>query len=189
MEMNSIGHRIRHRMEETNVTLDTLADRTGLEQTFIRGLLQDNVSPSLAPLLKVARALGVNLGGILDDHSGNDPLIVRRNQRAEKLNMLREKDSPVAAKFYSLGTGKTDRHMEPFFVELLPESSKDKTLSSHEGEEFIIVYSGKVELVYGEEVFQLESGDSVYYSSSTPHNVSCLGDQIATIYAVLYLPE
>jgi len=189
MKINPIGHRIRHRMEEKGVTVEELAGRTGLEQTFLQGLLQDNVSPSLGPLLKVARALGINLGGILDDHSGKDPLIVRRNQRAEKLNMLREKDSPVAAKFYSLGTGKIDRHMEPFFVELLPESSKDKTLSSHEGEEFIIVYSGKVELVYGEEVFQLESGDSVYYNSSTPHNVSCLGDQISTIYAVLYIPE
>lgn len=189
MNINPVGQRIRDRMEEKGVTVEKLATETGLEQRFIRGLLQDNVSPSLGPLLKVARALGVNLGGILDDHSGKDPLIVRRTHRAEKLNMLREKDSPVAAKFYSLGTGKADRHMEPFFVELLPESSKGKTLSSHEGEEFIIVYSGKVEIVYGEDVFQLESGDSVYYNSSTPHNVSCLGDQIATIYAVLFVPN
>jgi len=187
MNINPIGRRILHQMEEKGVTVEKLAERTGLEQTFLRGLLQDNVSPSLGPLLKVARALGVQLGGILDDHSGKDPLIVRRNQRVEKMSMIREKDSPVASKFYSLGTGKTDRHMEPFFVELLPEASKDQKLSSHEGEEFIIVYSGKVELIYGDDVFQLESGDSVYYNSITPHNVSCLGEQVATIYAVLYI--
>ena len=188
MKINPIGQHIRNVMEGKGLSTEVLAERTGLEKTFLQELLQDNVSPSLGPLLKVARALGVSLGTILDDHTGDDPLIVRRNRRAEKLSMLREKDSPVASRFYSLGTGKTDRHMEPFFVELLPESSKHKTMSSHEGEEFIIVYSGKVALVYGEKVYQLESGDSVYYNSTIPHNVSCLGDQIATIYAVLYIP-
>ncbi|CAB5121411.1 Transcriptional regulator, MerR family [Olavius algarvensis associated proteobacterium Delta 3] len=189
MKNNPIGQRIRQQMAGKGFTVEKLAGRTGLAKSFLEGLLQDNVSPSLGPLLKVSRALGVSLGGILDDHPKTDPLIVRRNQRAQKLSMLREKDSPVASKFYSLGTGKTDRHMDPFFVELLPESSKDKTLSSHEGEEFIIVYSGNVEIIYGDDVFQLESGDSVYYNSSVPHNVSCLGDQIATIYAVLFIPE
>jgi len=189
MKIHPIGQQIRRVMEDRGVSAEALADRTGLEKTFLQGLLQDNVSPSLGPLLKVARALGVSLGTILDDHTGNDPLIVRRNQRREKLSMLREKDSPVASRFYSLATGKTDRHMEPFFVELLPESAKEKSLSSHEGEEFIIVYSGKVEILYGEDVFQLESGDSVYYNSIVPHNVSCLGDQIATIYAILYVPR
>ena len=98
-------------------------------------------------------------------------------------------DQPVALQFYSLGKGKSDRHMEPFFVELLPESEKEKDLSSHEGEEFIVVYSGRVVVTYGTEIYQLEAGDSIYYNSVVPHYVSCKGDRAAAIYAVLHTPR
>jgi len=74
-------------------------------------------------------------------------------------------------------------------VELLPESAVEKSLSSHEGEEFIVVHSGRVEIVYGKEVHQLDAGDSIYYNSVVPHYVACLGDTPAAIYAVLYFPE
>jgi mannose-6-phosphate isomerase-like protein (cupin superfamily) len=103
--------------------------------------------------------------------------------------MLREKESPTSMKFYSLGVGKPDRHMEPFFVELLPESSRSHQLSSHEGEEFIVVYSGRIEVVYGDGSYELEAGDSIYYNAIVPHYVSCRGRHTASIYAVLYIPE
>jgi uncharacterized cupin superfamily protein len=107
----------------------------------------------------------------------------------ENLSTLRAKDQPVAARFFSLGQGKSDRHMEPFYVELLPESAKEKDLSSHEGEEFIVVVSGEVELIYGQETHILYPGDSSYFNSIVPHYISCRGETPATIYAVLYFPE
>jgi quercetin dioxygenase-like cupin family protein len=79
--------------------------------------------------------------------------------------------------------------MEPFFVELLPESSRNGELSSHEGEEFIVVVQGQVEVVYGRETHRLAVGDSIYYNSIVPHRVGCVGDAPAAIYAVLYIPE
>lgn len=103
--------------------------------------------------------------------------------------MLRAKNEPVALKFYSLGRGKSDRHMEPFFIEIFPESAKEKKLSFHEGEEFIVVVSGKVEVIYGQETHVLEPGDSIYYNSVVPHHVGCFGEAPASIYAVLYFPE
>ena len=53
-------------------------------------------------------------------------------------------------------------------MELLPESEKSKDLSSHEGEEFIVVLLSRVEVTYGTEVYVLESGDSIYYNSIVP---------------------
>ncbi len=189
MKTEQIGGRIQRLMSKNGVDEPKLVERTGLEARFIAGLLKDDVYPSLGPLLKIARALGVRLGTLLDDQTGDDPLVIRRGERKKKLSMLREKDSPTSMKFYSLGVGKTDRHMEPFFVELLPESSRDQELSSHEGEEFIVVYSGKVEVLYGDETHHLEAGDSIYYNSIVPHYVCCRGRHTAAIYAVLYIPE
>lgn len=189
MKTEQIGRRIQGLMTQRKVSAQTLVERTGLEERFVAGLLQDDVYPSLGPLLKIARALGVRLGTFLDEQISKDPLVIRRNQRKEKLSMLREKESPTSMTFYSLGVGKTDRHMEPFFVELLPESSRQQQPSSHEGEEFIVVYSGRIEVVYGDEAYELEAGDSIYYNSIVPHYVSCRGRHTATIYAVLYIPE
>lgn len=189
MKTEKVGQRIRIFMEKKEMSLETLSRQTGLETAFLSTIVDEDVYPSLGPLLKIAKALGVRLGTFLDDQVSIDPLTVRRQERKQELSMLRGKDKPVALNFYSLGSGKSDRHMEPFYVELLPESEKSKDLSSHEGEEFIVVNDGKVEVTYGAETHTLEAGDSIYYNSIVPHYVSCKGGRPASIYAVLYIPR
>ncbi len=169
MKTGKVGQRIKAVMEKKGVTREELSQRTGIGTDMIR-LIEE-------------------VGMFLDDQVSREPLIIRRRERTRELSMLRAKTAPVALQFYSLGRGKTDRHMEPFFVELLPESAVEKNLSSHEGEEFIVVDSGRIEIIYGREVHQLEAGDSIYYNSIVPHYVSCLGDTPASIYAVLYFPD
>jgi transcriptional regulator with XRE-family HTH domain len=176
-------------MAQNELTIDDLAERTGLSTALLTSIREDEVYPSLGPLVKIARALGVRLGTFLDDQNSVDPLIIRQSERQNALSTLRAKDTPVETRFYSLGRGKTDRHMEPFFVELLPESAQAGELSSHEGEEFIVVVQGRVAVVYGKQTYQLEVGDSIYYNSIVPHHVGCLGEKPAAIYAVLYIPE
>jgi transcriptional regulator with XRE-family HTH domain len=189
MKTEKVGQRIKTIMGNKGLSLAELEQRTGLKAELIRLVEEEDVYPSLGPLLKIARALGVRLGTLLDDQVSSDPLIIRHPERSQELSMLRSKNAPVALRFYSLGRGKTDRHMEPFFVELLPESATEKHLSSHEGEEFIVVHSGHVEIVYGKETYRLAQGDSIYYNSIVPHYVSCHGAATASIYAVLYFPD
>lgn len=171
------------------MSLQELARRTGLDIDRLTSIVQEDVYPSLGPLLNIARALDVRLGTFFDDQIDADPLVVRRQDRKPELSLLRGKDKPAALKFYSLGNGKRDRHMEPFYVELLPESERAQDLSSHEGEEFIVVYAGRVEVTYGSAIYVLEAGDSIYYNSIVPHCVGCKGAQPAAIYAVLTIPR
>jgi len=189
MQEENVGKKIKKIRELEEISLEELSTRTGLSVEFLKAVEDGEIHPSLGPLLKIARGLGTRLGTFLDDTLSQDPLIVRLDQRKEELKVLRNKEAPVSLRFYSLGKGKVDRHMEPFYVELLPESSKEKKLSSHEGEEFIVVHSGEVELIYGQEVYTLKPGDSAYYNSVVPHYLSCKGEQAASIYAVLYFPE
>ncbi|WP_319470825.1 XRE family transcriptional regulator [uncultured Pseudodesulfovibrio sp.] len=186
--MDKIGKRIQSYREKQNLTIEDLAARTGLTENFIHAVEEDDMYPSLQPLVKLARALGVRLGTFLDDQVSSDPLITRLADREEEI-IMHPDGKEAGLKFHSLGKGKTDRHMEPFFIELLPESAKDGHLSSHEGEEFIVVHSGKLRVIYGKEESVLEPGDSIYFNSVVPHNVACAGDEKAEIYAVLYFPE
>lgn len=184
-----VGERIRAFREKQNLSLADLAGRTGLEEDFLGAVETKDLYPSLGPLLKIARALGVRLGTFLDDHVSRDPLIVRLAERKEEFSMHQDGDKPASHEYYSLGKGKTDRHMEPFFIVMNPEPEEDMALSVHEGEEFIVVVSGQVRLAYGREVSILGPGDSIYYNSVVPHNLSAAGTEPASIYAVLYFPE
>ncbi|MDZ7759808.1 MAG: cupin domain-containing protein [Desulfovermiculus sp.] len=187
MSDTPIGTRVKKLRQAREISLDELASRTDLSLSFLTSLEEEDIYPSLGPLLKISRTLGLRLGTFLDDKVSRDPLIVRLEQREEELHMLRGKDHPVSLRFYSLGKGKNDRHMEPFFIQILPESARHKDLSTHEGEEFIVVHSGRVEVIYGEDTHILEPGDSIYYNSIVPHHVACIGDEPAEVYAVLYL--
>lgn len=189
MNAGKVGARISKLMQAKDIDVEQLAARTSLNREFLEQVQSDDVFPSLGPMLKIARALGVRLGTLLDDQVNPDPVIIRQDDPKEEIHMLPDKDKPVALKFFSLGKGKHDRHMEPFYIEIFPESASDKKLSTHEGEEFIVVVSGEVEVLYGQAVHHLKAGDSIYYNSVVPHYVSCRSPEKAAIYAVLYVPE
>ncbi|RQD66773.1 helix-turn-helix domain-containing protein [Desulfonatronovibrio magnus] len=189
MIKEKIGHKIKKFRELEEITLDELVARSGLDKDYIAAIEDDDMYPSLGPLLKIARALGTRLGTFLDDTISQDPLIVRLSERQEEESLLKGKERPAALRFFSLGKGKSDRHMEPFYIEIFPVSDEEKKLSSHEGEEFIVVISGELEIVYGQETHVLKTGDSVYYNSIVPHHVSARNNEKAEIYAVLYFPD
>lgn len=189
METGKVNQRIQYFMDKREMNVEQLSELTGLDQGFLGIMLKENIYPPLGPLLKIARALGVRLGTFLDDQESRDPYIVRRAERKTEFSVPAGEGKTTALNFYSLGKGKTDRHMEPFFVEIMPESAKEKKLSSHEGEEFIAVQKGAIEITYGNEIHLLQAGDSVYYNSIVPHYVSCAGSETAEIHAVIYIPE
>jgi len=77
--------------------------------------------------------------------------------------------------------------MEPFIIDIIPQE-KDKPLkSSHEGEEFIYVLEGIVTVHYGNEVFELQKGDSIYLDSIVNHLVTTNTGK-ARILGIVYVP-
>ena len=187
MAIQKLGARVKRYREEKGLSQEELAAAASLSVDVIRDLEDQSIYPSLAPLQKVARALGIRLGTFMDDVSVKDPLIVRKAKREDDLTMHKSKDKEAAFHFHSLGKGKADRNMEPFAIEMKPEIEADRKLSSHEGEEFILVTAGKVLLRYGKDESVLEAGDTAYYNSIVPHYVGAV-DGEAQIYAVIYYP-
>ena len=78
--------------------------------------------------------------------------------------------------------------MDPFIIDVAATDDQDFVLSSHEGEEFIYVLEGRMEVCYGKHTYLLEPGDSIYYDSIVPHHVHGYEGQAAKILAVVYTP-
>ena len=189
MDTKKVGGRIRVYREQKKLTLEDLSQRTGIPVDFLASVESGAVHSPIGPLTKIARALGQRLGTFMDDQISGDPLIVRAGERMQQFQSHCQEAKKPAYDYYSLGQGKSDRHMEPFFIEIDPSSEENTDLASHEGEEFIVVVSGKLRVVYGKVDQVLEAGDSVYFNSVVPHLVCTSGGQAASIFAVIYIPE
>ena len=180
-----LGRRIKAFRERLELSQEDLARNSGIGVELIVAVEEGRTYPPLGLLLKVSRALGQRLGTFMDDHYREDPLIVRAEERQREMVPLHG-GIPGPYHYFSLGRGKTDRHMEPLFIELEPD--QPETLSSHEGEEFLIVVSGTVTLRYGRATHQLNPGDTIYYNSIVPHFVGAADGAPATLYAVIFQP-
>ena len=171
------------------ISIDELAERTGLSAEQIERIEQNIDIPSLAPLLKLARALGVRLGTFLDDQNDEaGPVICRRGEADDTISFSNNAtNARQHMHYHSLSRSKADRHMEPFIIDI--DANKDAfTLSAHEGEEFIMVLKGMLEINYGKYTYILEEGDTIYYDSIVPHHVHAYEGQAAQILAVIYTP-
>lgn len=176
----------------SELSLEDVARRTSLSVDFLKALEEEDVTPSIWPLLKVALALGQRLGTFMDDDVDGDVCITRRAERGgDATTFGNGRGNSASFVYHSLGSAKTDRHMEPFSIEIRPDekAQTEKTPSSHEGEEFIAVIAGELEVLLGPERHVLGPGDTIYYNSVVPHYVGCGNAPHASIYAVSYLPE
>ena len=166
-----------NRLGEKIVTLRTahhlssrdLADRCGCDVSVIEGLERGELPASLAPLIKITRALGENLG----------PAYIDRDQmeEVERTKSL-ETTSGGDLSYFSLAAGRPSRHMDPFVITVDPSGEADHELVGHEGEEWL----------YGKELYVLHPGESIYYDSIVPHQVRAHDGQKAKFLAVVYTP-
>lgn len=189
MKKNIVGQKINTLCVDKNITFAELSNRSGLTLEQIDLIVNNEKVPSLSPLIKIARALGVRLGTFLDDTTELGPVIHRQADAelpATFSSQLSNDNSHLD--FFSLAGSKSGRHMEPFLVNIKASSTYEPILSSHEGEEFIFVLKGAVKIIYGKDTQILQTGDSIYYDSIVDHLVSALNDEPAQIVAVVYTP-
>jgi transcriptional regulator with XRE-family HTH domain len=180
-----LGERIITFRERLGLSQAELGLNSGVDASLVAAVEAGDAYPALGILLKLSRALGQRLGTFVDDHCGPDPLIVRARERQSGFRPLLGAGTE-AIRYFPLGRGKADRHMEPMFIEISPD--EPATLTSHEGEEFLVAVSGQLVVHHGLERHLLDPGDSVYYNSIVPHAVSAGGGAPASAYAVIYQP-
>ena len=73
-----IGAKIKSIRESKQLSTQEVSERSGLSIEQIERIEGNIDFPSLAPLIKIARVLGVRLGTFLDDQSELGPVICRK---------------------------------------------------------------------------------------------------------------
>ena len=181
-----VGEHVRAFRETLGMTVQQFAERTGFSAALLAQIENRMVSPSLGTLVKIANTFGTTVSSFIGGREEREFSIVRKEDRTTVSRVGLKDGGKSTYTYESLGAGKAGRKMEPFLVRLRPLSESHAARSSHDGEEFLYVLSGKVTVTLGNLSDVLEEGDSVYYNSTIPHYVHSADEREALILAVIH---
>jgi len=177
-----VGERLRGLRRSRRATLRTVAERSGLSESFLSQVERGRSSASIESLRRVADALGVSMADLFEPGGLPGPRVLRRDERpALSFGVLGKK---------LLLTPRPLHHLEVFAGELEVGGSTGTEPYAHgDSEELFVVLSGTVQLELGGELFELERGDSIDYRSSTPHRISNTGQDLAEVMWIISPPS
>ncbi len=161
---------------QRGLTLETLAEQTGLTKSYLSKIERRQCTPSIAAALKVARALDVDVAQLFSDETADEKIHVdrasdRRRTRGER--------------YVALAPAVLGKSMSPFVVRPAGKAVSEPR-PVHAGQEFVFVHTGTVELDYGDQTVTLGAGDSAYFDASVSHNFRSVGAVAAEVVVVAH---
>ncbi len=181
--MEEIGNRVQRIRESKGLSLADLSKLTGFDEDLLDRIEKKEVYPQLGTAIKLSKALDSAFGRLVSGVGDKLYSITRREAQRIVSRSTGKAGTQKLYTYKSLAPEVRGRHMEALLVTL--EENPRGELSVHDGEEFIYVLEGTVTMQIGEDKFELEPGDSLYYLSTTPHLIAAKQGQ-AQILAVLY---
>ncbi|MCD4721827.1 MAG: XRE family transcriptional regulator [Desulfobacula sp.] len=182
-DVDEVGKRIKQVREKRGVSLEDLSNLTGFDISRLKDIESGKVKPQLGTVMKLSKALDSAVGRLVSGMGTKLYSITRKDERKPISRSTSKTSKKNVYSYMSLAPEVQGRHMEALIVQL--EKAEDKEISVHNGEEFIFVLEGIVNLTIGKETYDLDPGDSAYYLSTTPHFITAKTEK-ATILAVLY---
>ncbi|UCD57028.1 MAG: cupin domain-containing protein [Candidatus Hydrogenedentota bacterium] len=184
-----LGKKIRTIREAKKLSVAETAEKAFLTPILLSQIESEAVTPPVATLLKIARALDAHIGDFFADAG---PLkryeVVRKGEHKKVSRRPTPEKSPLSYSYEALAYRLTERHMEPFLVEFDIDIEEEVPPLSHKGEEFVYVLEGEIEFHAEDEAVRLTQGDSLYFDSSMPHAFIGKGDTKPRAIVVIY-PE
>ena len=181
--VESVGEKIRKARKEKGISIEELSSRTGFSVEMLSNLEKQKASPQIGTIIRLAKALKTVFGTLTSDQEDKNYSVVRQGERKVVARHASQKGHNYS--YMSLASDVNKRHMETFIVKLEAQDSFEE-LSIHDGEEFIFVIEGEVKLRIEDKIEILSAGDSIYYFSNIPHQVSSNISGPTYILAVIY---
>jgi len=168
-----------------NLTLNEIAKKTGLSKSLVSKIENLRTIPSLPVIIKIADALNKNLSDLFVDmetEASKDFILITKDKRE-----LLDREESKGFKYFSLIIkNKNNLVFESFFV-TLEEYTKRKLVTTN-GDQFLFILKGSIELLLRDEVITLNKGDSIYFNGKIPHVTKNTYKGISE-FLVIYLIE
>lgn len=172
------GKRVRRARLDSKISLDTLAGETGLSKDRIKKIESGEQIPSVGNLIQISRALGIDSNFLLREQQ--DDAVEKRSEAYTKRT-----DNYA---YTSLTPGAENKHLKAFRIIVKAEQHHGGVGFQHDGEEFVYVLKGRVEVTVGENAAILKKGETLHFNSSIKHDLRNVGKTDAELIVVVYTP-
>jgi DNA-binding transcriptional MerR regulator/quercetin dioxygenase-like cupin family protein len=156
---SAIGPRLRQLRSKRGLSLAQVASAVSVSVGFLSAVERSHMSASVGTLRKLARFYRTKILDFFDPTESNTPLV-----RPAKRKVL-EAGPGVRMELLAWG----NKVMEPHLFRIAPQSGSGESYA-HEGEEFLYLLSGQLQIALAGEEYSLKRGDSFYFESATPHH-------------------
>jgi len=173
----SVGKKIKQARAAKKFSLDHVANETGFSIDYIKEVETGKAMPPVGALLQIARALEIDSGTLLKEPES-------KMQSRIKAQTKRTEDYA----YTTLTPGAENKHLKAFRVSIEAQQTHKGVSYHHEGEEFVYVLGGKIEVTVGEHVNTLKAGESLHFNSGIQHKLKSVSDETADLIVVIYSP-
>lgn len=173
-DSQALGAKIRTYRTARDLSLRQLAESSGVSAGFLSQVERGRANISISALRRVASALKLTMADLFVEDGVNRPRVVRRDERP----LL--PTEPSVRKY--LLSQRPLKYMEAYAAEFDPGGSTGSEQYTHgDAQELFVVISGEVTVCLGDQVVQMSAGDSIEYSTATPHRAVNTGDTVAEV--------
>jgi transcriptional regulator with XRE-family HTH domain len=181
MNEKLINDRIKRLRLSKKTTLESLAKITGFTTGYLSRIENSDNAPPISTLSKIAQALEVDISFFLSESRVDSPknmVIVKKDDPKESVDR-----ASYGYQYEALASKKVGKNMEPY---ILYPDFEYTTVFQHEGEEFFYVVEGQIEFMYGDEKYNLEAGECMYFDAQIPHTGISIGEKKAKVLIIIY---
>ncbi|PLR91589.1 helix-turn-helix domain-containing protein [Bacillus sp. T33-2] len=161
------GRNIRRLREQQDMTVRQLADLVECTPSYISQIERDMANPSINTLKKISAVLEVSLVDFFEEETHSNEFeknyIVRHHKRRKFYSESEKTDISLLSPS-CIGSKNIEMHL----MAVVPGGKSDK-LYINIAEEVGYVLKGKITIILGDERFNLEQGDGIYFSGKIPH--------------------
>jgi len=154
----ALGARLRQLRVKRGLSLGRVAKAVGISLGFLSALERSHMSASVGTLRKLARFYQTNILDFFDPSESNSALVPPARRKVL--------EAGPGVRMELLAWGNTV--MEPHLFRIAPHAGSGDSYT-HEGEEFLYMLRGELQISLHEKQYRLKPGDSFYFESATPH--------------------
>jgi len=175
--LTPVGKKIKKARTDKKMSYEALANETGFSIDFLKKVEAGKTTPPVGSLLQISRSLEIDSGDLLKEDEG---------RMQDRIRAYTKRTDSYA--YTTLTPGAENKHLKAFRVKIDAMKDHEGVSYNHDGEEFVYVLTGDIEVVVGEHINTLGPGDSLHFNSGIQHHLRNIGETAAEFIVVIYNP-
>jgi transcriptional regulator with XRE-family HTH domain len=172
-----VGKKIKKERLKKKISLERVANETGFSIDDLKQIEAGKKIPPVGTLLQIARALEIDSGFFLRE---------QETDLKRRIKAYTKRTENYA--YTTLTPGAENKHLKAFKVFIESMQDHKGVGYQHEGEEFVYVLAGEIEIIVGDHVNKLNAGESLHFNSGIRHKLKNIGKEKAELLVVIYGP-